>query len=119
MTIETIFKIRNKTTNLFSTGGYTPTWTEYGKQWKTKGALNNHLNLIEGNEYRNCEIVLFELKEVTSEFTNQDLDVYVTDRQRARQLKKEAYDIAVKEEHRLREIKKAMQVLEDNGIEIK
>ena len=119
MTIETVFKIRNKTTDLFSTGGYTLRWNEVGKQWKTKGALHNDLNLIEDATYHNCEIVLFELREVASEFTSMDLGAYCEDRQKQRELKREAYKLAVEEEHRQREIRKALQTLEDNGIEVK
>ena len=38
-----IFKIRDRSTGLFSTGGTNPTWSHKGKTWLTKGNLMNHL----------------------------------------------------------------------------
>ena len=38
-----MFKIRDRETGLYSTGGYHPRWTKAGKVWRGSGALRNHL----------------------------------------------------------------------------
>lgn len=61
-----IFKIRNKTTGLFSTGGYSPHWNKKGKFWKRKSDLMNHINIVSGgriNNYLDAEVVVFSLVE--------------------------------------------------------
>ena len=40
------FKIRNRATGLFSTGGTTPGFTKNGKSWSSMGALKNHLRWV-------------------------------------------------------------------------
>ena len=40
-----MFKIRDRETGLYSTGGYHPRWTKAGKVWRGSGALRNHLSL--------------------------------------------------------------------------
>jgi hypothetical protein len=41
------YKIRNRTTGLFSTGGYNPPgWNKNGKTWTTLGGLMNHLGYL-------------------------------------------------------------------------
>lgn len=38
-----VFKIRSKTTGLFSTGGGTPGWSKKGKTWNMRGHVSSHL----------------------------------------------------------------------------
>lgn len=48
---KTVFKIRNKDTGLFSTGGHTPKWSKSGKTWSGTGPLLSHLNLYMSDGY--------------------------------------------------------------------
>lgn len=41
------YKIRDRNTGLFSTGGVTPSWTKRGKTWNSEGALKSHLTLLQ------------------------------------------------------------------------
>ena len=59
-----VYKIRHKTTGLFSTGGCSPSWTKKGKMWTTKAALSNHLGLVGGGVYKDAELLSFEVVEV-------------------------------------------------------
>lgn len=69
---ETYYKIRDKSTGLFSTGGYHPRWLKTGKVWKRKGALSNHFNLIQEynprrgsrDPYFDAEIVEYSVSEI-------------------------------------------------------
>jgi len=38
-----VYKIRDKKTGLFSTGGQNPKWTRNGKAWSSEGSLKSHL----------------------------------------------------------------------------
>src|ERR1700743_3970380 len=40
------YKLRDKATGLFSTGGTNPRWTKKGKVWTSAGALKSHLTLF-------------------------------------------------------------------------
>lgn len=67
--MATVYKIRNKQ-GLYSTGGAHPTFTKSGKTWKTKGALNNHFNVLfetdhwrQFDPYNGCELVEIEVLE--------------------------------------------------------
>lgn len=40
----TVFKIRSKTTGMFSTGGHNPGWSKKGKMWNMRGHVSNHLS---------------------------------------------------------------------------
>lgn len=65
MTTE-IFKIRDKSTGLYSSGGYYPHWSAKGKIWKRKSDLVAHLNRLSGNNtqhYSDAEVVVFSLVE--------------------------------------------------------
>ncbi len=44
MTDITVFKIRSKTTGMFSTGGNYPKWTKKGKTWNMRGHVSSHLS---------------------------------------------------------------------------
>lgn len=40
----TVFKIRSKTTGMFSTGGQSPGWSKKGKTWNMRGHVSTHLS---------------------------------------------------------------------------
>tara|TARA_Y100000296_G_C4951946_1_gene146651 strand:- start:61 stop:318 length:258 start_codon:yes stop_codon:yes gene_type:complete len=44
-----VYKIRDKRTGLFSSGGYYPYWDKYGKIWKQEAHVKSHLTM-----YTNC-----------------------------------------------------------------
>lgn len=63
-----IYKIRNKTTGLFSTGSAYPQFKKEGKVWKNKHALSMHFSLLRDNKtfYKNIdelEIVEYDVVE--------------------------------------------------------
>ena len=64
---RTFFKIRSRKSGLFSLGGERPRWSKTGKTWNTKGALTNHLVLlnrtVDRKKYENCEVVEFSTTE--------------------------------------------------------
>lgn len=45
------YKIRDRSTGLFSTGGVDPKWNKRGKAWTSVGALKNAIRLYEGSRY--------------------------------------------------------------------
>lgn len=57
----TLYKIRNKDTGLYSTGGTSPRWSKHsGKVWTNLGNLRRHLALFYGRiryPYDNAEVV--------------------------------------------------------------
>jgi len=61
-----MYKIRQKSTGLFSTGGSVPRFTKKGKIWRRKGDLSSHLNLVSGRKcvYDDCEVIVLETIEV-------------------------------------------------------
>lgn len=79
--MEKIFKLRDKSTGLFSAGGATNNFNKKGKIWKIKGHLKNHLSQFKRTygygdnqlikNISNWEIVEYELveKETTDLFT--------------------------------------------------
>ena len=42
---ESVFKVRDTKTGLFSSGGYDISWSETGKSWDTFAAVIQHLKL--------------------------------------------------------------------------
>lgn len=60
-----IYKIRDRQTGLFSTGGLHPSFSKKGKIWKQKGHLSNHFSNVNQQAYarRDCEVVEYELIE--------------------------------------------------------
>jgi hypothetical protein len=52
-----IYKVRDKETGLFSTGGMFPRWKKGGKTWEKKGHLSSHFNLVKPSTYKNAEVV--------------------------------------------------------------
>lgn len=63
-----LYKIRNKKTGLYSSGGYSLRWTKIGKVWRTLGPLKNHLQGGAATAYDrlgdDVEVVEIEMKEV-------------------------------------------------------
>ncbi|PLC44510.1 hypothetical protein C0Q88_07470 [Ralstonia pickettii] len=70
-----VFKVRDKTTGLFSKGGISKRFDEKGKIWHTVGTVRGHLAMFQDKDYRtrtsvypprvkNLEVVEFELVEV-------------------------------------------------------
>jgi hypothetical protein len=49
--MDSIFKIRDTKTGLFSTGGYCPSWTKTGKAWTSKQQIDAHLKLYCRGQY--------------------------------------------------------------------
>ncbi|MFA5152342.1 MAG: hypothetical protein WC554_07285 [Clostridia bacterium] len=61
-----MYKIQQKETGLFSSGGDTPQFTKNGKIWGMRSHVVLHLmNLYRGLNYRcsNCEVVEYEMVE--------------------------------------------------------
>jgi len=46
-----VYKIRDKNTGLFSTGGTQPDWNKEGKTWMSIGHIKNHLHQFIYTEY--------------------------------------------------------------------
>jgi hypothetical protein len=88
-----IYKIRSKETGMFSTGSMNPSWAKRGKEWRQVNHLRSHLSqyydfwekhipydrdFTQGEvaealaRYDNAEIVVYELKEVTTEDISHD-----------------------------------------------
>lgn len=59
------YKIRNKDSGLFSTGGTRPRWKKIGKIWKRKQDLTSHFNMLPTytGPYINCEVVEYTVSE--------------------------------------------------------
>lgn len=57
-----MYKIRNKTTGLFSTGGAYPRWTKRGKVWTATHHIRSHLKSnaeYKKNFYADAEVVSY------------------------------------------------------------
>lgn len=54
-----LYKIRNKKTGLFSTGGMSFNWAKGGKTWKRLNHVKAHITLVGKDRYKNCEIVYY------------------------------------------------------------
>lgn len=78
-----IYRIRNKVTGLFSTGGQVPTWTVTGKIWTNQSGLSSHLGLVD-KKYSNCEIIVYELTETEVETIS--IEKYVFELKHRREL---------------------------------
>jgi hypothetical protein len=102
MANETFFKIRDKTSGLFSTGGSSPGWSDKGKKWSHVGHVTNHLNNLRGHRayggqvtrpYANAELVEFEAVPITG--TEKDISLIRAEAKERRD-KKEARAAAKK-----------------------
>lgn len=66
------FKIRDKKTGLYSSGGYVPSWSESGKSWKSLAGIRAHLRMTgRGSRYHlatkvspTWEVVEFHLERI-------------------------------------------------------
>lgn len=96
-----IWKIRNKTTGLFSKGGSTPGWNKTGKVWKQLSHLNAHFNHVTARYYADCEVVMYEINEVSTTPTQDFLDI-AKQRKEAREARYEQERIAYRKAERLR-----------------
>lgn len=59
----TVFKIRSKTTGMFSTGGQSPGWSKKGKTWNMRGHISTHLAGLDATgraEYRKHDAEVVE-----------------------------------------------------------
>ena len=74
---EKAYKIRRRFDGLFSTGGMSPSFNKIGKVWKKLGHFKSHLAQIRpyrdsgigqnfGKEYKDCEVVEYEMVETTA-----------------------------------------------------
>lgn len=62
-----VFRIKHVESGLFSKGGSYPSFGAKGKLWVSRGALSNHLNLVNAggrNPYKGCQLITYELTEV-------------------------------------------------------
>jgi hypothetical protein len=56
-----VYKIRDKATGLFSSGGSMPDWSSKGKAWNNRGALSSHLSIVNNiGVYNNAEMIEYE-----------------------------------------------------------
>lgn len=72
------YKIRNKITGQYSTGGSTPLFAKHGKIWRAIGPVKSHLRLIgQQNKgfscYTNCEIVIFQESNISCKIILSDV----------------------------------------------
>ncbi len=88
----TVYKIRDKDTGLYSTGGYQPKWNSRGKTWNNLGAAKNHINNWCGGSYGKIklapdswEIVEIVIKE--EEANTWPVNDYINEVKRRRQIK--------------------------------
>jgi hypothetical protein len=69
-----VYKIRRKSTGLFSSGGSSVSWSKNGKTWSTLAGVSGHLAMFIGRQYtsswhhsqvlwNDVEIVVYEVKE--------------------------------------------------------
>jgi hypothetical protein len=71
------YKIRNKNTGLFSSGGSSPTFKKIGKIWPL-GQLKLHLTMIKNGRgsfeiYKDCELVTFTMDLQPAKITLKEL----------------------------------------------
>lgn len=71
MNTRTAYKVRHPKSGLYSTGGTSPRWNTKGKVWNNKGALSNHLKLVNDRTAygEDCEVVTIEITMVETSST--------------------------------------------------
>lgn len=69
--ITKLYKIRNRETGLYSSGGQWPSWSRAGKTWTNLGPLRSHLaqhlgdkNYHKGTDMSQWQVVEIEVREV-------------------------------------------------------
>ena len=72
---DTVYRIYNKHLEKFSTGGRTPSYSKNGKVWRTKAALNAHLNFVDDPEirYKDCSICIDDRSDESTTYINMKL----------------------------------------------
>ncbi|OPZ37797.1 MAG: hypothetical protein BWY99_01801 [Synergistetes bacterium ADurb.BinA166] len=50
-TVKTLFKVRDKKTGLYSSGGHCPDWSANGKTWNTLRSVRSHISFYLSNQY--------------------------------------------------------------------
>lgn len=82
-----LYMIQRRSDGLYSTGGQSPDFTQYGKAWTGIGHLKNHLRLFDETTYdyktgtyhkiadvtkiyADCDIVVFEIAQTETERFN-------------------------------------------------
>lgn len=103
MATMTIFVIENPS-GMRSRGGNSPTFDEWGKVWRKKGHITNHLIGIENSRaswrkpragdpeglYAECEVVEYELVEKSRTPVQEYIDGYKDRRRKAAEAKEQA-----------------------------
>jgi hypothetical protein len=87
-----MFKIRNKITGLFSTGGTIPQWNENGKVWRLRGHIVSHINQLwkdQFEDYCAAEVVKYKLEECMTE----DISAFVIAAKRRKVQREERHRI--------------------------
>jgi len=89
---DTIYRIYNKSIGKFSTGGRTPSYSKNGKVWRTKAALNAHLNFVDNPDvvYKDCSICIDDRSDESTTYINMKL--YLEDLFREQDEKKSTKD---------------------------
>lgn len=89
-----LYKIQNKETGLFSTGGTLPGWNKNGKTWASRGALSGHLAQFSSlgirTFYGDAQIVMVETVVVDT----MEVDQYmagIVERRAAREAERQAW----------------------------
>lgn len=102
-----IYKVRSKTTGLYSQGGIHPTFSKVGKIWKNIGYLRNHFNQLDNhgrNIYKSTDVEIIELvitEEIVCSTSFDDFIQEVADRKQAREdARKARYDKWQQEQRR-------------------
>lgn len=85
-----VYKIRDKNTGRFSTGGISPKWTMFGKAWNTRGSLKSHLTCWrDSNSYYGKKVEIPESWEVVEfKFELGETNVFSAREEAARPAKK-------------------------------
>ena len=70
--MKKIYMIMNEE-GLFSTGGSHPRFKKNGKAWTNIGHLKNHLNWVNISFYKDCRIIVQEIKTIELEEETEEL----------------------------------------------
>jgi hypothetical protein len=77
-----LYKIRHKTTGLFSSGGAHPRWTKKGKAWTNIGHIKTHFQGVPDHilrsTYKDAEIVEYEVTELNAREMTEIFDEIAT-----------------------------------------
>ena len=113
------FKIRNKDTGLYSTGGLYPTWSKIGKVWKRRSDLSSHFTSIgdkAAKYYANAEVIEIVVNE--TEITAIPVIEYVSaskERAEKRKLESEMRVAQMRLHQAEREIAALKKIIENGG----